>query len=140
MLPSLARRDDVAELTNGYGHVIVDECHHLAAAAYDHSVKSIAAQFWLGLTATPARRDGLGELVLCNSDPSGTRSRMTRPATIKAHCWTPGRPTRDHGGCCTCARPPSSSAPVTPSRPLRSPKRTAPSPSTRHATPNSSPM
>ena len=63
MLPSLARRDDVAELTDGYGHVIVDECHHLAAAAYDHSVKRIGAQFWLGLTATPARRDGLGEIV-----------------------------------------------------------------------------
>ena len=27
------------KLTQGYGHVIVDECHHLAAAAYDHSVK-----------------------------------------------------------------------------------------------------
>lgn len=63
MLPSLARRDDIIDLTNGYGHVIVDECHHLAAAAYDHSVKRIAAQFWLGLTATPARRDGLGDLV-----------------------------------------------------------------------------
>ncbi|MFF5233867.1 DEAD/DEAH box helicase family protein [Dactylosporangium sp. NPDC000521] len=69
MLPSLARRDDVAELTSGYGHVIVDECHHLAAAAYDHSVKRIAAQFWLGLTATPARRDGLGELVLWQLGP-----------------------------------------------------------------------
>ena len=63
MLPSLARRADVAELTSGYGQVIVDECHHLAAAAYDHSVKHIGAQFWLGLTATPTRRDGLGEIV-----------------------------------------------------------------------------
>jgi superfamily II DNA or RNA helicase len=63
MLPSLARRDDVATLTSGYGQVIVDECHHLAAAAYDHSVKRIGAQFWLGLTATPVRRDGLGEIV-----------------------------------------------------------------------------
>src|SRR5262249_6454990 len=61
MLPSRARRDDVAELTRGYGQVIVNECHHLAAAAYDHSVKRMAAQFWLGLTATPVRRDGLGE-------------------------------------------------------------------------------
>jgi superfamily II DNA or RNA helicase len=69
MLPSLARRDDVVELTNGYGHVIVDECHHLAAAAYDHSVKRIGAQFWLGLTATPARRDGLGELVTWQLGP-----------------------------------------------------------------------
>jgi superfamily II DNA or RNA helicase len=69
MLPSLARRDDVADLTAGYGHVVVDECHHLAAAAYDHTVKQIAAQFWLGLTATPARRDGLGELVTWQLGP-----------------------------------------------------------------------
>lgn len=69
MLPSLAWHDDVAELTSGYGHVIVDECHHLAAAAYDHSVKRIGAQFWLGLTATPARRDGLGELVTWQLGP-----------------------------------------------------------------------
>jgi superfamily II DNA or RNA helicase len=69
MLPSLARRDDVADLTKGYGHVVVDECHHLAAAAYDHSVKRIGAQFWLGLTATPARRDGLDDLVTWQLGP-----------------------------------------------------------------------
>ena len=69
LLPSLARRDDVATLTEAYGHVIVDECHHLAAAAYEHSVKRIAAQFWLGLTATPARRDGLGQLVTWQLGP-----------------------------------------------------------------------
>jgi len=76
MLPSLARRDDVAELTKGYGQVIVDECHHLAAAAYDHSVKKIGAQFWLGLTATPGRRDGLGELVTWQLGP--VRHTMTQ--------------------------------------------------------------
>jgi superfamily II DNA or RNA helicase len=69
MLPSLARRDDVADLTKDYGQIVVDECHHLAAAAYDHSVKAIGAQFWLGLTATPARRDGLGELVTWQLGP-----------------------------------------------------------------------
>ncbi|GAA0923496.1 DEAD/DEAH box helicase [Virgisporangium aurantiacum] len=69
MLPSLARRDDIAEFTSGYGHVIVDECHHLGAAAYEHSVKGIAAQFWLGLTATPARRDGLGPVVAWQLGP-----------------------------------------------------------------------
>jgi len=63
MLPTLARRDDIEELTSGYGQVIVDECHHLAAGAYDHSVKRIRAQLWLGLTATPRRRDGLEDLV-----------------------------------------------------------------------------
>ncbi len=69
MLPTLTRHDDVADLTRGYGHVVIDECHHLAAAAYDHSVKRIGAQFWLGLTATPARRDGLGELVTWQLGP-----------------------------------------------------------------------
>ena len=69
LLPSLARHTDVTELTDGYGQVIVDECHHLAAAAYDHSVKRIGAQFWLGLTATPTRRDGLGDLVTWQLGP-----------------------------------------------------------------------
>jgi superfamily II DNA or RNA helicase len=69
MLPSLARRDDVAELTSGYGQIIVDECHHVAAAAYEHSVTKIGAQFWLGLTATPSRRDGLGDLVVWQLGP-----------------------------------------------------------------------
>jgi superfamily II DNA or RNA helicase len=69
MLPSLARRNDIAELTRSYGQVIVDECHHLGAAAYEHSVKQIGAQFWLGLTATPVRRDGLGEIVTWQLGP-----------------------------------------------------------------------
>lgn len=69
MLPTLARRADVAELTAGYGHVIVDECHHLAAAAYDHSLKPVAARYWLGLTATPKRRDGLDDLVTWQLGP-----------------------------------------------------------------------
>jgi superfamily II DNA or RNA helicase len=28
-LQTLSRRDDLAELTAGYGFVVVDECHHL---------------------------------------------------------------------------------------------------------------
>ena len=39
MLQTLARRDDVAELTGGYGLVVVDECHHIPAAAFEHAVK-----------------------------------------------------------------------------------------------------
>ncbi|MFT4217088.1 MAG: DEAD/DEAH box helicase family protein [Micropruina sp.] len=69
MLPSLARRDDIADLTAGYGQVIVDECHHLGAAAYEHSVKPIGARYWLGLTATLTRRDGLSDLVTWQLGP-----------------------------------------------------------------------
>ena len=53
---------EIRELTAGYGQVIVDECHHVAAATYDHTLGQIPATWWLGLTATPERRDGLEEL------------------------------------------------------------------------------
>ena len=62
-LQTLARRDDVAELLAGYGLVVVDECHHVPAAAFESAVRTIPARYWLGLTATPYRRDGLDDLI-----------------------------------------------------------------------------
>lgn len=82
MLPSLARRQDVAELLAGYGHVVVDECHHLAAAVYDHTVKKISARYWLGLTATPVRRDGLGDLVTWQLGPARHSMDAGAPGTL----------------------------------------------------------
>jgi superfamily II DNA or RNA helicase len=63
LLPTLARRENVAELTAGYGFVIVDECHHVPAAAFTHVMNQIQARYWLGLTATPYRRDKLDSLI-----------------------------------------------------------------------------
>jgi superfamily II DNA or RNA helicase len=69
MLQTLARRTDVPELTRGYGLVVVDECHHLPAAAFEHAVKQIPARRWLGLTATPYRRDELDDLIALQLGP-----------------------------------------------------------------------
>ncbi|WP_433197352.1 DEAD/DEAH box helicase [Nocardia sp. CA-107356] len=63
LLPTLARRTNVDELTNGYGFVIVDECHHIAASAFTDVLNQIPAKYWLGLTATPYRRDQLDDLI-----------------------------------------------------------------------------
>ena len=63
LLPTLARRDNVEDLTAGYGFVIADECHHIAASAFFHVLNRIPAKYWLGLTATPERRDGLEDLI-----------------------------------------------------------------------------
>ncbi len=68
-LQTLARRSDIAELTSGYGLVIVDECHHVPAAAFEHAVKQIPARRWLGLTATPYRRDKLDDLIALQVGP-----------------------------------------------------------------------
>lgn len=63
LLPTLARRDNVEEITANYGFVIVDECHHVAANAFFGVLSRMAARYWLGLTATPERRDGLEDLI-----------------------------------------------------------------------------
>ncbi len=62
-LQTLARRTDVGELTAGYGLVVADECHHVPAAAFEDAVRQIPARHWLGLTATPYRRDKLDDLI-----------------------------------------------------------------------------
>jgi superfamily II DNA or RNA helicase len=69
MLQTLARKDDIASLTNGYGLVVADECHHIPAAAFEHAVKQIPARRWLGLTATPYRRDKLDDLTTLQLGP-----------------------------------------------------------------------
>jgi len=62
-LQTLARRTDVADKLSTYGQVIVDECHHVPAAAFETAVRAIPARYWVGLTATPYRRDGLDDLI-----------------------------------------------------------------------------
>ncbi len=68
-LQTLARRDDLPALTARYGLVVADECHHLPAAAFEHAVKQIPARRWLGLTATPYRRDKLDDLITLQVGP-----------------------------------------------------------------------
>jgi superfamily II DNA or RNA helicase len=68
-LQTLARRDDVETLTAGYGFVVADECHHVPAVAFEHVVKQIPARCWLGLTATPYRRDKLDDLIALQVGP-----------------------------------------------------------------------
>jgi len=68
-LQTLARRDNVADLTAQYGVIVVDECHHLPAAAFENAVRQIPARRWLGLTATPYRRDKLDDLIALQVGP-----------------------------------------------------------------------
>jgi superfamily II DNA or RNA helicase len=77
-LQTLSRSANVTELTGSYGLVIVDECHHVPAAAFEHAVRQIPARRWIGLTATPYRRDQLDDLIGLQLGP--TRHTMTPPS------------------------------------------------------------
>jgi len=58
MIQSLVRKDRVDDLMANYGHIIVDECHHLPAVSFERVLAETKARFITGLTATPQRRDG----------------------------------------------------------------------------------
>lgn len=68
-LQTLARRDDLADTLTGYGLVVVDECHHVPAMAFERALRQLPVRRWLGLTATPYRRDKLDDLITMQCGP-----------------------------------------------------------------------
>jgi len=58
MIQSLVRKRTVDPRVAAYGHIIVDECHHIPALSFERVLSEAKARFILGLTATPQRRDG----------------------------------------------------------------------------------
>jgi superfamily II DNA or RNA helicase len=44
---------------NQWGHLILDECHHVPAFTFQQLINQFPAKYRYGLTATPNRRDGL---------------------------------------------------------------------------------
>jgi superfamily II DNA or RNA helicase len=69
MFPTLARSEFPEALLAKYGHVIIDECHHVPAASFEAAMKRCAARYILGLTATPNRKDGLQNILFLQCGP-----------------------------------------------------------------------
>ena len=63
------RSEESWQLLREYGQIVVDECHHLPAVSFDGLIQKAPARFILGLTATPYRRDGLGDLIMMRCGP-----------------------------------------------------------------------
>ncbi|MDB5970669.1 MAG: type restriction protein res subunit [Hydrocarboniphaga sp.] len=69
VMQSLFRQGETSERVEQYGHVIVDECHHLSAASFEAILKRVKARYVLGLTATPFRRDGQQPIIFMQCGP-----------------------------------------------------------------------
>jgi superfamily II DNA or RNA helicase len=69
MIQSLVRDDGVDDRIAVYGHVVVDECHHLPAVTFERVLAEAKARFVTGLTATPYRRDGHHPIVAMQCGP-----------------------------------------------------------------------
>ncbi|MBI5445528.1 MAG: DEAD/DEAH box helicase family protein, partial [Deltaproteobacteria bacterium] len=69
MLQSLGRKGEVKDLVAAYGHVIVDECHHVSAFAFEQVLRKVKARYVHGLTATPIRKDGHHPIITMQCGP-----------------------------------------------------------------------
>ncbi len=78
VMQSLTRKGTIDPLVEEYGHVIVDECHHIGASSFEEILKRVKASFVLGLTATPFRRDGLHPIIFMQCGP--IRHKAASPA------------------------------------------------------------
>jgi superfamily II DNA or RNA helicase len=56
LIQSLVRNGEVDDTVGNYGHLIVDECHHLSAASFELVARRSKARYVVGLSATVARR------------------------------------------------------------------------------------
>ena len=69
MLQSLAKQGEVVTEVSHYGHVVVDECHHLSAFSFEQVLRQVKAKYVLGLTATPYRKDGHHPIIFMQCGP-----------------------------------------------------------------------
>ena len=57
MIGSLGKEDDINPMVRDYGMIIVDECHHAAAATFENVLRASAAKYVYGMSATVKRGD-----------------------------------------------------------------------------------
>ncbi len=69
VIQSLNRKQVVDDLVANYGHVIVDECHHLSAVSFEQVLRQVKARYITGLTATPQRKDGHHPIIVMQCGP-----------------------------------------------------------------------
>jgi superfamily II DNA or RNA helicase/very-short-patch-repair endonuclease len=69
IIQSLVRKGVVDDRVAGYGHLIVDECHHLSAQSFEQVARQAKARFVTGLSATVARKDGHHPIIFMQCGP-----------------------------------------------------------------------
>lgn len=70
VIQSLHREKEVKDFVAEYGHVIVDECHHVSAFTFEQVLRQVKARFVVGLTATPTRKDGRHPIIYMQCGPA----------------------------------------------------------------------
>ena len=80
VIQSLVRNGVVDDLVGNYGHLIVDECHHLSAQSFELVARQAKAKFVTGLSATVTRKDGHHPIIFMQCGPVRYRGNTKQQA------------------------------------------------------------
>lgn len=86
LIQSLVRKGEVSDAVADYGHVIVDECHHLSAQSFELVARRLKAKHVTGLSATVTRKDGHHPIIFMQCGP--VRHRVDARAQAAARPFT----------------------------------------------------
>ena len=63
MIQSLSKLQDYSEISNSFGTIIIDECHHIPAKSFREAIVNFNSFYLYGLTATPKRKNNDQKLI-----------------------------------------------------------------------------
>ena len=69
LMQSVVRKGVVNDLVSNYGHLVVDECHHLSARSFELVARRAKARYVAGLSATVTRKDGHHPIIFMQCGP-----------------------------------------------------------------------
>ena len=69
IIQSISRKGIVDDIVGEYGHLIVDECHHISARSFEIAARQSKAKYITGLSATVIRKDGHHPIIFMNCGP-----------------------------------------------------------------------
>jgi superfamily II DNA or RNA helicase/very-short-patch-repair endonuclease len=83
VIQGIVRKGVVDDLVGNYGHVVIDECHHLSAQSFEQVARQAKSKFVLGLSATVTRKDGHHPIIFMECGP--VRYRVSARHSVATH-------------------------------------------------------
>jgi len=83
MIQTMCSRENEPNAFDSIGLVVVDEAHHIGAAAFSQTMFKLCPKYALGLTATPERKDGLTNILYWFMGPEFFRVQRAHQTTTQ---------------------------------------------------------
>jgi len=83
LIQSLVRKGVVHDCVGAYGHLVVDECHHLPASSFELVARRAKARYVTGLSASTTRKDGHQPIIFMQCGPVRYRDDARQQAAAR---------------------------------------------------------